>query len=260
LHYFRSLACVTVCSFLACAQTNIPALPVTAANPQTSVPQPTSAQPTSWLTALWNLPIFRFFAPFVQETDPVQSPSQPDSAVPVAELPPCTIAPLPAITDADALDFEASVGSSAVVDTDDLMPTTAKALTHLQSLVDKAGGTVVLKSAYRPPAYQAHLQAVWDKWEEVRDNQQPECHDLRASVEQEFTGHHLILTQRPVNSSDHTRGLAFDALVSLPSSARLNRRSVTQDSLARLSGVRRVDILHDPVHFKFVGAARARRA
>ena len=34
-------------------------------------------------------------------------------------------------------------------------------------------------SAYRPSAYQEHLQAVWDKWTfELRDNTSPECQSL----------------------------------------------------------------------------------
>jgi D-alanyl-D-alanine dipeptidase len=126
-------------------------------------------------------------------------------------------------------------------------------LTKLQTLVDKAGGSVEIKSAYRPPAYQAHLQEVWDKWNDLRDNEQPQCQDLKAQVLQEFSRHHLLVTQRPANQSDHTRGLAFDALVLLPQGPRLRRRKITLDALARMSGVRRVDIRHDPVHFKFIG-------
>ena len=90
---------------------------------------------------------------------------------------------------------------------------------------------------------------------EVKDNQDPACQGLRAAVQDEFTRHHLIESQHPVASSDHTRGLAFDATVMLPPAARLGRRKVTLDSLARYAGLRRPDILHDPVHFKFTGGA-----
>jgi len=239
-----------VCTGLVCAEPNIPAQPAGAAN----------SQSTSWLSKFWNLPIIRLLKPLVNTLEGLEAPAAPVADIPAAQLPPCTIAPIPAITDPDALAFESRKGSDAVVDTGNLNPGAAKALTKLQGLVYKVGGSVDVKSAYRPPAYQAHLQAVWDKWRVLRDNDQPQCQDLRAQVQQEFTGHHLIITQRPVNSSDHTRGLAFDALVSLPQQARLLKRRVTLDLLARMSGVRRVDILHDPVHFKFIGFRTSRRA
>jgi hypothetical protein len=249
LSFLRSLACLTVCTGLICAETNVPVQPAAAANLQTS----------SWLSVLWDLPLIRIFKPFLTTFQSLEGPAAPEVSIPDAELPPCTVAAIPAITDPDALEFESKKGSDAVVDTGNMNRAAAKALTKLQGLVGKAGGSVDLKSAYRPPAYQAHLQAVWDRWSELRDNDQPQCQDLKAQVQQEFTEHHLLLTQRPANSSDHTRGLAFDALVSLPQQARLAKRRVTLDYLARLSGVRRVDILHDPVHFKFIGFRTSRR-
>jgi hypothetical protein len=232
-----------VCVCLVCAEPNVPARPVAAANLQT----------TSWLIVFFNLPLIRQLQPLVSTFRRLEPLAIPEADIPTAQLPPCTIAPVAAITDPDALEFESKVGSDAVVDTGNLKPAAAKALTKLQTLVDKVGGSVEIKSAYRPPAYQVHLQAVWDKWRDLRDNEQPQCQDLKAQVLAEFSRHRLIVTQRPVNQSDHTRGLAFDALVSLPQAPRLLRRKVTLDALARMSGVRRVDILHDPVHFKFIG-------
>ena len=78
-------------------------------------------------------------------------------------------------------------------------------------------------------------------------------------MEEEFKRHHLIETQHPVTVSDHTRGLAFDATVELPSQARLGRRRVNVDTLARLTGFRRPAIAADPVHFKYVGLRSGRR-
>jgi hypothetical protein len=229
---------------LVCAESNVPAQPVVAANPQ-----------RSWSSAFWNLPVIRLLKPLVF-TMGLEPPAAPEALIPPAQLPPCTIKPIPAITDKDALEFEANVGSDSVVDTENLKPATAKALTKLKGLVTKVGGSVEMRSAYRPPAYQAHLQAVWDKWKVLSNNDQPQCQELKADVQREFTRHRLIPTQRPVNSSDHTRGLAFDALVSLPPMPRFGKRKVTLDSLARMSGVRRVDVVRDPVHFKFVGLSR----
>jgi D-alanyl-D-alanine dipeptidase len=144
------------------------------------------------------------------------------------------------------------------LDTTHLTSGMARALARFQYIVHEVGGSLELKSAYRPPAYQAHLQQVWDKWMQLRNNQSGACQDLRASVQQEFQRHHLLETQRPVNSSDHTRGLAFDATVTLPAHAKIKRRKVTLDSLAHMAGLRRPDILHDPVHFKYVGGRIAR--
>jgi D-alanyl-D-alanine dipeptidase len=160
---------------------------------------------------------------------------------------------LPAITDAQAIAFEGSVGSTAVVNTEGLTAATARALARFQKIIAAIGGTLRLTSAYRPSPYQEHLQAVWDKWMlEFRHNQDPGCQSLRAEVEQEFTRHQLLETQRPVPFSDHTRGIGFDAAVTLPNSGR-HRRRVGPDRLARLAGLRRPDVLHDPVHFRFVG-------
>jgi hypothetical protein len=94
---------------------------------------------------------------------------------------------------------------------------------------------------------------------ELRDSDDSAGQELRAEVEQEFNRHHLIETQHPVTISDHTRGLAFDATVELPSRARLGRRRVNVDVLAHLAGFRRPAIVADPVHFKYVGLRSGRR-
>jgi D-alanyl-D-alanine dipeptidase len=136
----------------------------------------------------------------------------------------------------------------------------SRALVRFQKIVRSVGGSLDLKSAYRPPAYQLHLQRVWDKWMQLRNNNVAACQDMRAQVRDEFARHDLLETQRPVTSSDHTRGLAFDATVVIPANARIKRRKVTLDSLAHSAGLRRPDIWRDPVHFKFVGGGKSTRA
>lgn len=159
--------------------------------------------------------------------------------------------------DAASLQLESSVDAGEVVDVAGMSPAAAGALARFRTSVAAAGGTIVLKSAYRPAAYQQHLQNVWYKWmRELRRNRQAACQELRAQIQAEFTRHRLIETQHPVAISDHTRGLAFDALVELPRRARLGRRRVTLDSLARLVGFLRPAIAADPVHFKYTGAIR----
>jgi hypothetical protein len=165
---------------------------------------------------------------------------------PPPHVSPCAVESIPPITDPEAIAFEESVSPA----TSGLVPAMTRALTRFQQLVSAVGGTFVLKSAYRPPAYQAHLQQVWNKWMEIRNNSLPACQVLRAEVEAEFKGHHLIETQKPVDSSDHTRGLAFDATVEIPTGKK--KKPVNLDRLAMLAGIMRPDVLRDPVHFKLI--------
>jgi hypothetical protein len=177
-------------------------------------------------------------------------PARPPSAT-------CSVAALPAISDAEAQEFEKAAAPSV----GGLKPAMARALEKFKQLVLTAGGTFELKSAYRPPAYQTHLQEVWYKWmTELRNNREPGCQAMRAEVGDEFARHHLLESQKPVTSSYHTRGLAFDASVILPKIARLSKRRVSLDRLARLAGIRRPDIFRDPVHFQLAGGRGGRRA
>lgn len=161
----------------------------------------------------------------------------------------CKVAPLAEIEDTDALEFEKNA-ESAPADLDGLMPDTAQALDTFKDMVTSVGGTFELKSAYRPPAYQAHLHEVWVKWvKELHRNRTAGCQALREEVGAEFRRHQLLVKQQPVPASDHALGLAFDAAVAMPRGARLNRRRVTVDKLAALAGIRRPNSRRDPVHF-----------
>lgn len=164
----------------------------------------------------------------------------------------CKVAPLPEIEDPEALAFEQNA-DSAPADVEGLMPETAEALDTFKEMVTSLGGKFELKSAYRPPAYQAHLRDVWVKWvKELRNNRTAGCQALREEVGAEFKRHQLLLRQQPVPASDHELGLAFDAAVAMPRAARLNRRRVTVDKLAALAGIRRPNSRRDPVHFTLV--------
>jgi hypothetical protein len=180
--------------------------------------------------------------------------TQPDLA-PVA-IPNCSVEPLSEIYDAEAVRFENEDGP----DTGGLLPEMAQALEKFRKLVASAGGTFDLKSAYRPLAYQEHLQQVWFKWmRELRFNHQPGCQGLRVQVQEEFTKHKLMPSQMPVTDSDHTRGMAFDAAVMMPRPVRTTKKrrvGVSLDRLALMAGLRRPDIRHDPVHFKLVITSR----
>jgi hypothetical protein len=71
--------------------------------------------------------------------------------------------------DPEAIEFE----GNAIPSTSGLVPGMTRALQKFQQLVASVGGTFTLKSAYRPPSYQAHLQQVWYKWMELRNNNDP---------------------------------------------------------------------------------------
>ena len=161
----------------------------------------------------------------------------------------CSIDPLPEIIDAEAIQFE----KQEALDTTGLLPEMAAALEKFRKLVTSVGGTFELRSAYRPLAYQEHLQQVWFKWmRELRRNREPGCQALRLEVREEFTRHNLMETQMPATDSDHTRGMAIDASVMLPRLARTKKRRVSLDHLALRAGLRRPDVRHDPVHYKLV--------
>jgi D-alanyl-D-alanine dipeptidase len=207
------------------------------------------------MDALWELPVLHVFAalfhprlePFAGDT----AAGSPLTAEAMPDVEPCSFAALEPIEDAAAQEFEAG----ASLDISGMRHGAARALEQFQSRVESVGGTLILKSAYRPAAYQRHLQNVWHAWmNQLRDNQEPGCQELRTQVGDEFTRHHLIETQHPVAESDHTRGLAFDALVNLPVRARTRNRRVTLDRLARRVGLLRPAIVADPVHFKYIGA------
>lgn len=219
--------------------------------PPDAVGQPA---PASWEDSLW-LPVQHMFKSLFELTlvPPVPVPT----ATAFEAEPGCSVAPLQPIDDTAAQQLEASTGSN-VVDVADMVPAAARALNVFQSKVASVGGTMILKSAYRPAAYQKHLQDVWYKWMgELKDNHNSACQGLRSLVQEEFERHRLIETQHPVGVSDHTRGLAFDATVDLSTAKRGRRLSL--DRLARLAGLLRPAIVADPVHFKFLGFAAPRR-
>ena len=197
---------------------------------------------------LWNLPVVDRLTVPQPDLDVIEFPAPASS---------CSVAPLPEITDPEAVRAEVDDGP----DTVGLLPAMAEALAKFRRLVASAGGTFDLKSAYRPIAYQEHLQQVWFKWmRELRFNRHAGCQALRAEVEEEFTRHKLMPTQMPVTDSDHTRGMAFDAAITMPrprivrTAARRRRVSgwVSVDRLALMAGLRRPDIRRDPVHYKLV--------
>ncbi|QEY16047.1 MULTISPECIES: M15 family metallopeptidase [unclassified Cellvibrio] len=151
----------------------------------------------------------------------------------------CTVAPLTPLTDAAALAFE----GGQTVDTANLTAEMQTALSCVQTAVAEEGGTVRVNSAYRPPEYQNHLRAVWDKWNLLRNMREPECSDLRDEIQAEFQRHGLLLTQRPATGTGpHTEGRAIDMRSSLTTARFL-------EITGQCSLYRRLPVT-DPVHFE----------
>ena len=213
------------------------------------------------LNAAESLPSVNASAAFEAETLPVSPLRDISSVIFGAQLRSlrrpriltgCKVAPLSEIWDSEVLTFENNA-ETAPADVDGLRPGAAQALDTLKEMVTSLGGTFELKSAYRPPAYQAHLHEVWVKWvKELRNNRSSGCRALREEVGAEFSRHQLLIKQQPVVASDHALGLAFDAAVAMPRAARLNGKRVNVDKLAALAGMKRPTIRRDPVHFKLL--------
>ena len=149
----------------------------------------------------------------------------------------CPVPPLTPITDPAAQNFE----NGNTVDETGLNAAMTAALACLRAAAGAAGGAITVNSAFRPPAYQAHLREVWDRWNDLRNRREQECQDLRTQVQQEFQRHGLLLSQRPAAASAHTRGEAFDANWNLPAGTNI-------DTLAAGCGLQR-PFANDPVHF-----------
>lgn len=207
-------------------------------------PQPAISEPLPWWRAVIESPLDLLWFALGGQRD-LPPPPMPD----LRPTSFCPVQPLSAVEDRDALAFE----NGETLDTGSLTAATNRALTRLETIVTKVGGTFELQSAYRPPAYQQHLIQVWDKWMvELRDNPDPSCQPLRSDVWSEFQRHALLESQRPAEFSDHLRGLAFDAAVILPRRARWGRRRATLDLLARVVGLHRPIPRQDWVHYKLI--------
>lgn len=150
----------------------------------------------------------------------------------------CPLAALNQITDPAAIDFE----NGNRIRTDLMNADMIAGLQCLQTRASNAGGSLRVTSAFRPPEYQRHLREVWDKHftDDYRDIEA--CNDVYSEIDQEYTRHGLLDTQRPAASSAHTRGEAFDANWTLPA-------TTTIDILANQCQLQRPYPTNDRVHF-----------
>ena len=121
--------------------------------------------------------------------------------------PVCPVTPIPPITDADALAME---GGTRVIWNNTAAGLQAAA-NNLVGLIQAAGGTATITSAYRPQAYQDHLRAVWDRARALQNQPQPgPCDAVRATVNAEMANHQLNVNRPVAQTSNHTGGNAVD--------------------------------------------------
>jgi len=112
--FWRIVIGISIVSGVASADTKTSSISITS-----ELSQP------SWLGAVWHLPIFDLFPIF----DPTESGFLDlESLLTPPPPPPCSVDPLPAIEDADALVFEESAETGPRVDLSGLTSATSRAL------------------------------------------------------------------------------------------------------------------------------------
>lgn len=150
--------------------------------------------------------------------------------------PPCPVAPLRPITDQLANEHE----NGRYVRNPDMDNVTAQVKVGAACIVQKAAGlqaTARITSGFRPPAYQAHLREVWDKWKQLANNSSESCRVIKAEVQAHWVKH--LLVRQPVNSSNHSLGNAVD-IAGVPQA----------DTIAASCNMFRPEPVGDPVHFQ----------
>ena len=88
------------------------------------------------------------------------------------------------ITDAVAKLYEDGTYSSTKPDLEHLTPETRAGLACIQQKVAAMNRYMTPQpiSGYRPTAYQAHIYEVYTKWQIIKDNNTPECAELKAAI------------------------------------------------------------------------------
>jgi hypothetical protein len=130
-------------------------------------------------------------------------------------------------------------------DTANMTTEARTALGCLRGAIAESGGGHNLTSAFRPQAYQEHLQEVWDKAAQCRENDNVECSERCDEILNEFEDVHRLDSDpglRPVTRSTHTEGTGFDLPFTVPAGTDI-------DQLARDCSLVRPDPTGDPRHF-----------
>jgi hypothetical protein len=156
----------------------------------------------------------------------------------VCEVDTCPVAPLTPVTDPVVVEHEVGRYASRP-DMDNL---NARARAGAACILQRAaalGAAAETSSGYRPPAYQAHLREVWDKWQLLKNNNDEGCRERKQQIAAERKRHLII--RRPVAVSNHSTGNAVD-ISGVPAAG--------ADSIAAGCGMFRPEPATDPVHFQ----------
>lgn len=133
----------------------------------------------------------------------------------------CPIPPLEPLVDPEAIRFEGANGNivtyedlNGVIRMDpSMLPDGGGNVGHIECLnqaVTAADGHFQLESAWRAPAYQRHLQDVYNKMLELKLTADPACDALRAEVANEMDAHDINYTGPRGAPTRHTEGKAID--------------------------------------------------
>jgi hypothetical protein len=180
---------------------------------------------------------------------PWDNPPSSGWTVAVYALSSCPVQSLAPVIDVLSQQFEASANPNTcqgLVDKTHLTPTMQAALTCMEN-VTAMGSSLPVTSAYRPPAYQAHLLEVWTKWRQLRNDNTPQCNSLKSKVQTEATNHCLLgLATAPAGpTGSHAQGKAFDLGFPFPIEA-----EALLDSYAATCGLGHPMPFSDKVHFQ----------
>ena len=126
------------------------------------------------------------------------------------------------VWDPGAAMFEAGAGTMAIVDKSGLTEATAGALARLEQLVTSLGGTPGIEIRISSPGLSGASPGSVGQDEGAAPQPPAGLPGApRGGDSAEFSRHRLLVTQRPVSDSDHTRGVGIDAALILPRGARL---------------------------------------
>ena len=125
----------------------------------------------------------------------------------LCEVSSCPVPPLSPVTDPVALEHE--IGKYGTEpDVENLNERVRNGLACIVQRANALGANARASSGFRPPAYQAHLRELWDKWQLLKNNNEERCRLTKQQMQAEWIRHELV--RRPVLSSNHSTGNAVD--------------------------------------------------
>lgn len=118
----------------------------------------------------------------------------------------CPVTKLDDITDPVAKLYEDGTYSTTNPDIEHITPETQAGLACIKQKViaTNCNRTPQATSGYRPAAYQKHIYDVYRKWQDIKNNDTPECAEVKVSIEIEFLRHGRF-AREPGKTSNHSQ-------------------------------------------------------